>query len=172
MLHMEQTIYNIIFYILAFFVVGSAAYTAISKNIVRCAFSLVFTFLGVAGLFLLLSADFLAATQMIIYVGGILVLILFAVMLSSRIKDVKISNLSVGRIQGSLIVGFLAAILICIAVQAPWPSADIVEFKPSTVDIGNSLLSTYILPFEVISILILIGLIGAIVIARPVEEEK
>jgi len=76
---MTHIVYDAAFYILAFFVVGSAGIVALSRNIMRSAFALVVTFLGVAGLFALLSADFLAATQLLVYVGGILVLILFAV---------------------------------------------------------------------------------------------
>ncbi|NOX35179.1 MAG: NADH-quinone oxidoreductase subunit J [Deltaproteobacteria bacterium] len=153
-------------------VVGSAAYVAVSKNIVRCAFALVYTFIGVAGLFVLLSADFIAATQVLVYVGGTLVLILFAVMLSSRISDVKISNRSVQFIPGFVVTCCFAVILIYIAVSGQWPIKDVIEFSPTTAAIGNSLLSRWLLPFEVISILILVGLMGAVVIARHKINSK
>jgi len=165
-------VYNILFYILAVMVMGSAGYVAISKNIVRCAFALVFTFVGVAGLFVLLSADFIAATQLLIYVGGTLVLILFAVMLSSRISDIRISNLSVGVIPGFLITGCFTAILVYIALFGQWNTTDTIEFNPTTASIGNSLLTKWLLPFEVVSILILASLIGAVVIARQNEGKK
>jgi len=163
---MENLIYTVIFYVLAAFVVCSAIFVALSRNIVRCAFALVFTFIGVAGLFVLLSADFIAATQLLIYVGGTLVLILFAVMLSSRISDIKVSNMSVGLFPGILVTLFFGAILIYIAFGGHWPVAQEIEFFPTTAEIGNLLLSKWLLPFEVVSILILAGLMGAVVLAR------
>ena len=169
---MNTIIYNVIFYILAFFVVISAAVVAFSKNIVRSAFAMMVTFLGIAGLFVLLSADFLAVTQLLIYVGGILVLILFSVMLSSRIKEIKISNLSVGYFSGGVIITLLVLLLVYIGVKTPWQKLDAVGFEPSTSAIGNSLLSNYLLPFEMISVLLLVGLIGAVVIARRKEDQE
>jgi len=169
---MNSIIYNIIFYVLAVIVMGSGAYVAISKNIVRCAFAMVFTFIGVAGLFILLSADFIAATQLLIYVGGTLVLILFAVMLSSRISDIKVSNLSVGVIPGTMITICFTAILIYIALFTKWNTKDTLEFNPTTISIGNALLSKWLIGFEMISILILVGLMGAVVIARQQEGDK
>ena len=173
---MNNIIYSVIFYVLAAMVIGSAGYVAISKNIVRCAFALVYTFLGVAGLFVLLSADFIAATQVLIYVGGTLVLILFAVMLSSRISEIRISNQSVGRVPGFFITICFGAILIYVAVSGQWPVREKVEFSPTTASIGNALLGKWLLPFEVVSILILSGLMGAVVIARrkrmPKGDEK
>ena len=82
----------------------SAAGVAFSPNIVYSAFSLMGTFMGVAGLYVLLAADFVAVVQVLIYVGGILVLMLFAVMLTHRIADVRVSNRSVGRLPALLIM--------------------------------------------------------------------
>src|SRR3989304_9777396 len=83
---------NLVFYLIAALTVGSAILVAILPNIIYSAVALLFTFAGVAGLYVLTSADFLAATQILVYVGGILVLIMFAVFLSSRISTVKLSN--------------------------------------------------------------------------------
>ncbi len=169
---MNSIIYTLIFYGLAGMVLVAAVYVAASKNIVRCAFALTIVFVGVAGLFVLLSADFIAATQLLIYVGGTLVLILFAVMLSSRISDVNISNRSVGVITGLIITSGLGSILLYIAWSGPWPQKEIITFHPTTESIGNALLTKWLLPFEVVSILILAGLMGAIVIARKKEHNK
>lgn len=163
---MAAMIYDILFYLLAFLVVSSAAVVAFSRNIVRSAFALVITFLGAGGIFLLLAADFLAVTQLLIYVGGILVLILFAVMLSSRIREIKISNLSVGLTAGGAIATALFLMLAYISVGTPWKTLETVRFIPTTASIGNALLTTYILPFEALSVLLLVGLIGAVVVAR------
>jgi len=81
-----------VFYLIALITVVSAGMVAFSRNIIYSAFSLLGTFMGVAGLYVFLGADFVAAVQLLIYVGGILVLILFAVMLTHRITDVQITN--------------------------------------------------------------------------------
>src|SRR5918996_1700619 len=86
---------------------GLAAVVAFSPNIIYSAFSLLGTFAGVAGLYVFLGADFVAGVQVLIYVGGILVLILFAVMLTHRITDVEITNRSAGRIPALIIIGIL-----------------------------------------------------------------
>ena len=83
---------DLVFYLMAALTVGSAILVATLPNIIYSAVALLFTFGGVAGLYVFASADFLAATQVLVYVGGILVLIMFAVFLSNRISTVKISN--------------------------------------------------------------------------------
>src|SRR3989304_5749654 len=93
-----MNIATVIFYLIAAVTVGSAAMVAFSRNIIHSAFSLLGTFAGVAAIYVFLGADFVAAVQVLIYVGGILVLILFAVMLTHRITDVRIANRAVGRI--------------------------------------------------------------------------
>src|ERR687892_2540129 len=100
-----------VFYLIAIITVGSAAIVAFSRNIIYSAFSLLGTFAGVAGLYILLGADFVAAGQVLIYVGGILILILFAVMLTHRITDVQITNRAAGRIPALLVVGVFFALL-------------------------------------------------------------
>src|SRR4026209_589621 len=84
------------FFALASLTLGSAGIVAFSKNIIHSSLALLGTFMGIAGLYITLSADFLAATQILVYVGGTLTLILFAVMLTSRIEDMKVSNPSSG----------------------------------------------------------------------------
>src|ERR1044071_6611847 len=87
-----------VFYLIALITVISAGMVAFSRNIIYSAFSLLGTFMGVAGIYVFLGADFVAAVQVLIYVGGILVLILFAVMLTHRITDVEVTNRAAGRI--------------------------------------------------------------------------
>src|SRR5713226_907273 len=101
-----------LFYLIAIVTVGSAAIVAFSRNIIYSAFSLLGTFAGVAGLYVFLGADFVAAVQLLIYVGGILVLILFAVMLTHRITDVQITNRAAGKIPALIIVAILVALLV------------------------------------------------------------
>ena len=109
-----MTASDIIFYIFAFITVGSGAVVVFSKRIVYSAFALLFTFFGVAGLYILLSADFLAATQVIIYVGGILVLLLFGVMMTHRVYDVQIRQQRINFLPGMLVVIFVFAMLLTV----------------------------------------------------------
>src|ERR1043166_3888521 len=94
-----------VFYLIALITVISAGMVAFSRNIIYSAFSLLGTFMGVAGIYVFLGADFVAAVQVLIYVGGILVLILFAVMLTHRIANIEVSNRSVGRLPAGIVVG-------------------------------------------------------------------
>src|SRR5262249_62151519 len=100
-----------VFYLIAAVTVVSAAGVAFSRNIVYSAFAVMGAFMGVAGLYVLLAADFVAVIQVLIYVGGILVLTLFAVMLTHRIGDVRISNRSVGRLPAMLIVAVIGVVM-------------------------------------------------------------
>lgn len=144
----------------------SAAVVAFSRNIIYSAFSLLGTFGGVAGLYVFLGADFVAAVQVLIYVGGILVLILFAVMLTHRITDVRITNRSVGTIPALIVTGVFVALLIQTIRETPWAKAEPSEYAPTTRRIGDLLLEGYLLPFELASLVLLVALIGAVVIAR------
>jgi NADH-quinone oxidoreductase subunit J len=107
--------------------------------------------------------------QLLVYVGGILVLTIFAVMLTQGIADVRISNRAVGRAP-ALIISALAGVLMIFAVyKTPWHQGARVIVNPTTYGIGNAFLDTYALPFELASIVLLAALIGAVVISRPVD---
>src|ERR1022692_556019 len=103
----ESMLAQAIFYALAALTVGSAALVAFSRNIVYSTFALLGAFMGVVGIYILLAADFVAMVQLLVYVGGILVLTLFAVMLTQGIADVTVSNRAVGVVP-SLITVVLA----------------------------------------------------------------
>jgi NADH-quinone oxidoreductase subunit J len=156
----------LIFYLLAALTIGSALVVASSRNIVYSAFSLLGAFMGVAGLYALLAADFVAVIQILVYVGGILVLIVFAVMLTHRIDDVAVSNRSVGRLPAALIVGAVGVIMGVSIVAARWAQKADVQVVPTTYGIGDAFLGPYILPFELASVVLLVVLIGAVVVSR------
>lgn len=169
---MEQASLSVAaFYLVAGLAVVGALGVAMSANIIYSALSLMVSFLGVAGLYILLNAEFVSGIQVLIYVGGVLVLTLFAVMLTQSIADVEVSNRSVGRpIAAVLVVGlFLAALHVYRGTE--WYGEEIGELPHSTYAIGNSLLSTYVLPFEVASIVLLAVLVGAIVLSRKEVKE-
>ncbi len=158
-----------VFYLLAAITVGSALGVALSHSIVYSAFALMGTLLGVAAMFVLLGADFLGVVQLLVYVGGILVLTLFAVMLTHRISDVNVSNRAVGRLPAAVLVGIAFAWMVHVARRASWvvkdPGAPAAP-APTTYGIGNAFLRQYALPFEIASLVLLAALIGAIVVSR------
>ncbi len=160
-----------VFYLIALMTVASAAMVAFSRNIIYSAFSLLGTFMGVAGLYIFLGADFVAAVQVLIYVGGILVLILFAVMLTHRITDVEITNRAAGGIPALVIVGVLLYLLIDTMGAAPWVKAKEILYTPTSAIIGDFFLYTYLLPFELASLVLLAALIGAVVLSRKEIKE-
>lgn len=160
----------VVFYLFAAVTVGSAVAILLSKNIVRSAVWLLGTLGAVAGLYLLLAANYLAAIQLIIYAGGILVLIVFGVMLTAQRPLVRFETrpnevalaAAVGLV---LFAGLLAAIF-----GQPWPTLP--EATPSAQvapvrTIGTELLTTYLVPFELVSVLLLAVMIGAAYLARP-----
>lgn len=154
------------FYLLAAFTAASALGVALTHNIVYSAFALMGTLLGTAGIFVLLGADFLGLVQLLVYVGGILVLSLFAIMLTHRIADVRVSNRSVGRGVAALLVGAVFVGLVRTALRAEWPSREVGSLQPTTYGVGNAFLTDFILPFEVASLVLLVALIGAVMVSR------
>src|SRR6185436_10669685 len=155
-----------VFYLLAAVTVGSALGVAFANSIVYSAFALMGTLLGVAAMFVLLGADFLGVVQLLVYVGGILVLMLFAVMLTHRISDVNVSNRAVGRLPAAVLVGIAFGWMVWAAGRATWVVRNPQAPEPTTYGIGHAFLSTYVLPFEIASIVLLAALIGAIVVSR------
>ena len=155
----------------------SAIWVVVSPNLVHSAVSLLFTLFGIAGLYVFLYADFMAATQVVIYVGGILVLIIFGVMLTNKIDKPVIESVSSNKIIGVLISSFIFTMLSVVIIQTKWPINENSLPGPSTVElIGKLILGKYLLPFELVSILLLASLVGAALLARkktiPEKEEQ
>jgi NAD(P)H-quinone oxidoreductase subunit 6 len=154
-----------VFYGLAALILGGAAGVAFSRNILHAAFLLLASLAGTAGLYFLVGADFLGVAQILIYVGGISVLLLFAVLLTNRIGDVKVTNRALGygaAVPIALLVGVLLVAAIAIA---PWPRTEAFA-APTTARLGDAFLREYLLPFELVSLVLLMALVGAMVIAR------
>ena len=163
---------DLLFYVVAAVTVISAAGVAFSPNIVYSAFSLMGTFMGVAALYVFLAADFVAVVQVLIYVGGILVLTLFAVMLTHRIADVRVSNRSVGRLPALVIVALVTGVMTKVVISTQWHTVAVATAAPTTYGIGNSFLGEYLLPFELASVVLLAALIGAVVLSRKELKEE
>ncbi len=157
----------VIFYVFAFVSLASATFVVVSRNIVRSAFALLFTLMGVAAFYALLMADFLAITQLLVYVGGILVLLLFGVMLTNRQISVDIRTGNIQTVPAVMIVAALAGTLGGIIWSTEWPALDeLAEGAATAPVIGQMFLSSYLLPFEIASVILLVALIGAALIAR------
>lgn len=174
----------------------SALIVCFSRNIVHAAFSLLFTFFGVAGIYVLLSADFLAVSQILIYVGGILVLLVFGVMLTNRATDISVRSALAKKIPAIILCGALLALLLSFLIPAHWISYNDMPWKTSpwhtnaieritseaqgtpgemvnhsgstgtSMELGKLLLSDYMLPFELVSVVLIVALIGAAMLAR------
>lgn len=156
---------SVVFLFLAALTCVSAGIVALSRNIIYSTIALLGTFLGIAGLYVQLSADFLAAIQVLVYVGGTLTLILFAVMLTAQIENVRTSNTYRNRIPAILVIGLMLLLLGMVANRTEWPVLNAVPM-PSTAKLGHAFLSQYMLPFEVGSVVLLGAMIGAVILAR------
>jgi len=169
---MDDTGTVVAFWMLAAITVGSAIGTAAVRNLIHAVVFLVISFTGVAGLYITLSADFLAVTQVLIYVGAISILVLFAVMLTPRADRGNQEGFL--RLPAVLLSGLVAATMIFVALDTDWNISDRAGFEDTATDIGEALLDRFVLPFEIASVLLLVAMLGAIVLVRPegaVEEE-
>jgi NADH-quinone oxidoreductase subunit J len=128
------------------------------------------TLLGVAAMFVLLGADFLGVVQLLVYVGGILVLTLFAVMLTSRV-DVRVSNRSVGRLPALVVTAGVLAAMVHAIRTAAWVATEPAAPTATVYGIGHAFLGRYVLPFEIASLVLLVALIGAVVVSRKEVKE-
>lgn len=162
---------QIIFYVLAIVIVAFSVFSVVSRRILRAATYLLFVLIATAGLYLLMGYQFLAAIQVSVYAGGIMVLYIFSILLTSHAGD-KAKKVSWKRL---LPAGFaaVAGLIICmhIIVKNIYKVAEFQIFQePTMQQIGKSMMGTgkfeYLLPFEAISILLLACIVGAIMIAR------
>jgi len=144
----------------------SAAFVVVNNQLIYSAVALLFTLFGVAGLYVFLWADFIAGIQILVYVGGILVLVIFGIMLTNKIRSVRISHKSMQQGVGGVVVLWLFIFLVFAMVNAPWALSDAVEPVGTVREIGILLLTDFLLPFEIISLLLLGALIGAAVLSR------
>jgi NADH-quinone oxidoreductase subunit J len=164
---------TVLFWILALISGGSALMVVASRNIVRMAVALLFTLVGVAGLYFLLLAEFLAAVQLVVYAGGTLILIVFGVMLTNKLPSAKL-RASPGEFVAATMIGMvlLAALVWGIAkmtvVQASTPEAGLYPMDK----LGLALLGDFLVPFEMVSVVLLVVMIGAAYLAKARRKDK
>ena len=141
-------------------------YVVLTKNIVRAAFALLMALFSVAVIYVTLQADFIAAVQVLIYVGGINILIIFGVMLTEHTGKVPFRMVSLNVVWAALVCLVLFGVLMYGLIGSyNWPAPG-PEVGATTASIGKLLLSDYVLPFEVTSVLLLAVLIGAVAVGR------
>lgn len=161
--------HTVFFFVLAGFTVAAALLVVLRRNIVHSAVALIFAFCGVAGIYVLLDAEFLGAVQVLIYVGGITILLLFAIMLTTRIAArVDVFNEQVGL--SALIAVGITAVLVYASVTGIQMAGEPPPPIETTPALGRLLLTNHVLPFEVASVLLLAAMVGAIILARREKE--
>jgi NADH-quinone oxidoreductase subunit J len=159
---------QVIFLILAVLAVGSALLVVTAHNLVHAALWLVVTLGSVAGVFLVLAAEFVAWVQVLIYVGAVVVLLLFALMLT-RAPTGRQDDLTVARALPAAVVAGLVGVLLCVTVVAGFRDVrlDLDAVQVGTAEVtGDTIFRMWVLPFEVLSVLLLAALVGAIVLSR------
>jgi NADH-quinone oxidoreductase subunit J len=155
---------QLFFYIFAAMVLGVGLIVTFSTNLLRAAFALFFVLFGIAGFYVLLGGDFIAIVQILVYAGGVNVLLIFGTMLTADVSSPAQSNLSFQAILTAVgAIGFFVLVYGIIS-STSWNLMPLQEMEPTTKSLGTLLLKEYVLPFEVISFLLLSSMIGALVL--------
>jgi NADH:ubiquinone oxidoreductase subunit 6 (subunit J) len=154
----------IAFWVLSVVTIGAAVMVVAVRNLIHAILFLILSFVGVAGLYITLSADFVAVAQILIYVGAISVLMLFAVFLTPRAARDNAETFLEG--PAAVLAALVAFTLGAVAVATDWSEATAGPLSETAAAIGEALLDKYVLPFEIASVLLLAAMVGAIVLVR------
>ncbi|MGM9986901.1 MAG: NADH-quinone oxidoreductase subunit J [Bacillaceae bacterium] len=159
------------FFILAFLALGGAIFMINAQKVMHMMLLLVFTFLSLAGIYVLLEAEFVGVVQVLIYSGAITILMLFGIMLTKS-QDKQVTKGNIWR-RGALFVSIFAFFGVMYVAISNFVESNkpITEVQNNTAEIGKVLYSQYIIPFEILSLLLLVALVGAIVLAKREEGE-
>lgn len=160
----------IAFWVLTGMTIGSAFAVVVVRNLIHAVVALIGTFAGVAGLYVTLSADFLAITQILIYIGAICVLFLFAIVLTPQ--SGRKNQEGFLRIPAAALCALVTGVLAYVALDTNWNIGDREGFEDTATEIGTLLLDKYVLAFEIASALLLVAIIGAIVLVNPDPAEE
>jgi len=164
-----MTLSVVAFWVLSVLLVGSALAVVLSKNLFHAVLWLALALTGTAGVFLLLNAEFLAAVQLLLYAGGIITIVVFAIVVTERLIGERLSQTSRGLGSGALVAAALLAVIVSILLQRQLPSTPLPQTGDLTRMLGEQVLTTYVLPFELLALLMLAAMLGAIYFARPEE---
>ncbi|MEM8720228.1 MAG: NADH-quinone oxidoreductase subunit J [Cyanobacteria bacterium P01_G01_bin.39] len=168
-MNLAEGVQIVSFGILAVMMIGTALGVVLLPKIVHSAFLLAGVFISISGLYILLNADFVAAAQILVYVGAVSVLILFAIMLVNKQEDyVELPGRMIRKVATAIVCFGLFALLGTMVLATPW-SLD--STSPGVIDntiiaLGEHFFSDYLLPFELASVLLLMAMVGAIILAR------
>ena len=157
---------NVAFGLIVALTLGSAFVVVLSQQLLYSAIALLFTLFGIAGLYIFMWADFMAGVQIIVYIGGILVLLILGIMLTNKISSVNISHTSLQKSVGAVIALGVLGLLIPMILNTSWYQLSSKEPSQTADSIGRLLMMEYLLPFEVASLLLLGALIGAAMLSR------
>lgn len=162
----NAVVFAIAFYALSIAIITAALGVVVLRNIVHAALALIATLFLVAWLYLMLNADLLWVAQLLIYAGAVPVLIVFAIVFTRRSMSDTSSGDTSNRIWGALVGAGIFALLLAVLLPAHWFTAPWPGLVGTTAVLGHELVVTYGIPFEVVSVLLLAGLIGAVVLAK------
>ena len=162
-----MTFSDLAFWLLSVVLVGSALAVVLSKNLFHAVLWLALALTGTAGVFLLLNAEFLAAVQLLLYAGGIITVVVFAIVVTERLIGERLSQTNRGVVSGALVSGGLLAIIVSTLMQRQLPSTPLPQTGDLTRLVGKQVLTTFVLPFELLALLMLAAMLGAIYFARP-----
>jgi len=160
-------------YVIMFLTLLAAVGVVMLPHIFHAALSLVSVLIGIAAVYIALQAEFMGVVQILLYVGAIMTLIIFAIMLTHRLGDKKIlqtSGLAYPAFLGSFA---LFAVLVRLIFSTPWPAQNHAldpDAHATVLDIGIAMMGPYVFPFEVISVVLIAALIGAVILARKGES--
>jgi len=156
---------DLVFVLLALLTIVPAIWVVFSRNIVYAGFALLFTLFGAAGLYAYMGADFIAVTQLMVYIGGVLVLVLFTVMMT-RVPQNSRNTFGRDRLVLPAIFALgVFALLYKTVTSVDWGATTTVA-QPTTAEIGTSFMTNYIFPFEYVSLVLLATMIGAAILIR------
>jgi len=157
------------FWTLAILLVGSALAVVLSKNLFHSVLWLALALSGTAGVFLMLQAEFLAAVQVLLYAGGVVTVVVFAIVVTEKLVGTKLSHTSRGVFRGALVASLFLVLVASSVMRWPLPAAPAAVIGDATKTIGTLLMTRFILPFELLAVVLLVALLGASYFARPEE---
>ena len=157
---------DLLFWFIALFTITSALMVVLNNQLLYSAIALLFTLFGVAGLYIYLWADFIAGVQLLVYIGGINVLIIFGIMLTNRISSVRLSQTNLQQGVGGAFAFWIFIMISLVISKTQWHQVTAAEPSSTVRDVGTLLMTKYLLPFEAASLLLLGALIGAAILSR------
>jgi NADH:ubiquinone oxidoreductase subunit 6 (subunit J) len=161
------TFSDLAFWVLSVLLVGSALAVVLSKNLFHAVLWLALALTGTAGVFLLLHAEFIAAVQLLLYAGGIITVVVFAIVVTERLIGERLSQTNRGVASGALVSVGLLGVIVNTLMQRELPSTPLPQLSDVTRLLGEQVLTTFVLPFELLALLMLAAMLGAIYFARP-----